>query len=555
MSTRNISTSGSIGVALLALFPAVTGADTLRSESTSRDALVPLREPTWVVLRSVDVNLRIGRKMIDTKRRLHRYHVVYRKGDWVWLVGEIGPSGWAKRCDVVPIEEAVAYFGAAVKRDPQSAQAYRMRGLAHFAAGLYGKAEADANEAIRLDPKFAPAYADRSTARSWTGDFDAALADANTAIDLGPGSPAGYESRARVWSSQGNYARSVTDLSEAIRRDPSDGLLRASRASDWSQCRDLQKAATEYTEALRLEPTLCWVYSNRGAARSELGDDRGAMADFNEAIRIDPTSFVPYVNRGSAWLRRNEYHRALADVNHAIELAPNFNPLYLLRAQIWKRLEDWHRAFADCDRVRNADPTLVPLNSWVRLQIWNAYNGLESSDEVAALVDAPEVVNVKAQNTVAIQFTDDPFVIPTAIVPSRPDPADLTRRFVHVLTLRHQKNDVAALQAVDELIELDPEMTGAYQQRSLLRSTCTDAAFRNGQRAVQDALKARELNGKDTSGLLHALGMAYAEAGDFDLAVTWETKASALDPPTDENRSASRELIEGYKNHRPFRSK
>ena len=88
------------------------------------------------------------------------------------------------------------YFSNVISREPRSAAAYRMRGLAHGALKDYRRAIRDAGEAIRLEPSFAAAWVDRCDARRQKLDLDGALADANEAIRLDPSSARAYQVRA-----------------------------------------------------------------------------------------------------------------------------------------------------------------------------------------------------------------------------------------------------------------------------------------------------------------------------------------------------------------------
>jgi tetratricopeptide (TPR) repeat protein len=113
--------------------------------------------PTEVVMKSLDTNLLVNGKVVNTRRQFLTYRVEEVRDDWYWLVAYQGTRGWAHRRDVVPADEAVKYFSEAVAREPRSAQAYRMRGLAHARVREYRRAVRDASEAIRLEPKLAPA--------------------------------------------------------------------------------------------------------------------------------------------------------------------------------------------------------------------------------------------------------------------------------------------------------------------------------------------------------------------------------------------------------------
>ena len=152
--------SGWLTAALLVLGPAAPGAD-----DTAR------REPVEVVLKSLDTKLRVDGRVIDSRGMFLRFRVDTVQGDWLWLVANEGIRGWVHRRDVIPVDQAIAHFSAVIKREPRSARAYRMRGLAYYDAQEYRRAVHDATAATRLEPNLAPAYVDRGHAKLERLDF------------------------------------------------------------------------------------------------------------------------------------------------------------------------------------------------------------------------------------------------------------------------------------------------------------------------------------------------------------------------------------------------
>jgi hypothetical protein len=95
-------------------------------------------------------------------------------------------------------------------------------------------------------------------------------------------------------------------------------------------------------------------------------------------------------------------------------------------------------------------------------------------------------------------------------------------------------------------------MALAYDRRAWVWAACPDPKLRDGKRAVESATKACELTNWREPRFLHALAAAHAEAGDFDSAVQWQTKALAFATNPSENQEQRARLLL-YQDKKPYR--
>ena len=76
--------------------------------------------------------------------------------------------------------------------------------------------------------------------------------------------------------------------------------------------------------------------------------------------------------------------------------------------------------------------------------------------------------------------------------------------------------------------------------------------LRDGTRAIESASRACELSGWKDANDIDTLAAAYAEAGDFDAAVKWQTKANALYADAGD-KATGQERLKLYRENKPYR--
>ena len=83
-------------------------------------------------------------------------------------------------------------------------------------------------------------------------------------------------------------------------------------------------------------------------------------------------------------------------------------------------------------------------------------------------------------------------------------------------------------------------------------ATCVDAKYRDGKKAVESATTACELSQWKNAYHVDTIAAACAEAGDFEAAVKWQTKANALYAAGEEREKAQARL-KLYQEKKPYR--
>lgn len=138
---------------------------------------------------------------------------------------------------------------------------------------------------------------------------------------------------------------------------------------------------------------------------------------------------------------------------------------------------------------------------------------------------------------------------------------DQSPTFVEAALLRARANAAlgryaASLKEIDYVIAIRPRSDAlgrAFSDRTWLRSACPDPAFRDGKQAIKDATAACKFLLWDEH-RLDTLAAAYAEAGDFDSAVSYEEKALATKGIASDDAKMFQHHLDLFKQHRPIRS-
>ena len=345
-------------------------------------------------------------------------------------------------------------------------------------------------------------------------------------------------------------------------RDWARSLLgRSPSAEEWTQRgvalynkEKYAEALPAFDEALRLKPLLAQALTSRGLVHYKLGNLTAAIADLNACVAVAPHLALGYENRGGFFLlEHGDYDRALPDLDETIRLDPKHANAYLLRGQLWLMKGELDLALKDCHRaiqLGKDDANAYQLRGVVLMDMGELDRAIADFSE-ALLRDRTYFPALRQRGLAWFFKGDFDQAIADANEAIRLKPDDAIAHNNRGAALMHKGQSPQAVAEFNEAIRLDPKHPNAYKNYAWLLATCEDPSLRDGARAVEYALLAMELvKWKETS-WLEILAAAYAESGDFDAAIKWETKYLAESRPAAKPEIQSR--LDLYQSHESFR--
>jgi tetratricopeptide (TPR) repeat protein len=301
-----------------------------------------------------------------------------------------------------------------------------------------------------------------------------------------------------------------------------DWLWVSNQGAGWLHVRDVATptdAIASFSEQIKKDPRDSDAFVCRGLAWLNKQEVDIAIADFNEAIRMNHKNASAYGSRAICWWTKREVDKAIADDTEAIRLDPR-EPMYLAnRGILWNMRGDYEKAVADADAALLLNPSLVPAHI-VR------GNALVRQRDYARAVAAFEA---------AIQV----------------NPRDAALYGLRGRVLAAQGDYEAALQDFDKALKLNPKDRDANNEIARFYAICPVDDYRDGDKAVEYARRACELSNWRWASSIGVLAAAYAEQGDFEQAIEYQTKATNM---VEGNRRDEFEArLKLLKAHRPLR--
>jgi tetratricopeptide (TPR) repeat protein len=228
--------------------------------------------------------------------------------------------------------------------------------------------------------------------------------------------------------------------------------------------------------------------------------------------------------RGLEASGRHDYDLAIAEFSEAIRLQTNYSMAYYNRGNVYGDKGDYDKAIADYNDAIRFEPDYIAAYN----DRGNAYG--YKGDWDRAIADENEAIRLNPQ-FVEAYYSRGGFCA-------------------------HKGDYEKAVADFNKAIRLKPDFVEAYVNLAWLLAVCPDVNARNGEYAVDYALKACELSDWKDDSILGTLAAACAEAGRFDAAVKWQHKyleSHYLESnPSNDTLEKARQRLSLYEQKRPY---
>jgi tetratricopeptide (TPR) repeat protein len=266
-----------------------------------------------------------------------------------------------------------------------------------------------------------------------------------------------------------------------------------------------------------------FIYFYRAGTYSLIGNTDKAIDDYTAAIQLDPKYMSGYYCRAIQYSNKRDYKLALRDVNMAIQLDPKYADAYHNRGAFHGHTGEFDKAIADYSEAIRLNPRSASTFANRAL----AYRNIEKSDK--AMADYDRVLQITPK-----------------------DSEDYSARG-HTYFVKDDYK--AAVSSFRKALQLSPENHSALGGLAWVRATCPETALRDGKEAIRMSTRACELSKWSEQDHLQALAAAFAESGDFDKAVKYQTQAINMKSAYGSLLEEARERLAFYRDHKPWRAK
>ena len=183
---------------------------------------------------------------------------------------------------------AVDYLDAALRLEPDFADAHNVLGIVLVKQRRLAEAVASFRRAVRARPDHAVAHTNLGNALREQGELDAAVASFREALRLKPDLAEAYNNLGSILQEQGQLEEAEVCLRQALRLKPASAEISFNLGLLLWKREKVEEAIACNQQAVRLKPDHAEAHANLGNGLMERGQLDDAIAAYRVALRLKP---------------------------------------------------------------------------------------------------------------------------------------------------------------------------------------------------------------------------------------------------------------------------
>ncbi len=253
-------------------------------------------------------------------------------------------------------DRALAEYDRLVEMDVKKEVALTARGRARQIRRDHDAAIADFTAALKVNPQYADARVNRGASYVQIGRLREALDDLHTVARQEPDNAILYHWLGVIHHSTSDYQEALRYADLAVQRNPMYADAWLQRSHSLSELGRLQEAEESCRRAASLRPRDVTALAVLGFVQKERGDLQAARETLERALQLEPASAAVLNNLGLVHQALRDYPKSLEFLDRALESNPNDAIALRNRARSYIDLGKWDQALADCDRALQINP-------------------------------------------------------------------------------------------------------------------------------------------------------------------------------------------------------
>lgn len=431
-------------------------------------------------------------------------------------------------------DEALRTLDEALDNDPELVEAYLLVARLNMLPGGDKAAITEATtHAIEIlsDNPVERSAALVLRALTWgPGDEQKRLDDLDAAIKDDPKNLEGLRARAAVRLQDQDVAGAIDDMERVLAEDPTNQQIAQTVVQKLADLNRIDDALELLSKALEAKPSEGLYRMRAILYRMQLKEDE-ALADLNKALAMQPKDPISLLQRAEIAVSRNDLQSAKDDLRSAERIAPGVaaaEQAIFVRCLI--AIEEGRMA----DAI-NEMKTLIdrdPSNDGRKLQLANLYIRDERPRQAIEVLSS--ILDRDPTNVSVLRSRADAFL-------SVGDHGKAVEDYERAIKVA--KRD-----------ESSYDMSGILNNLAWVLATSPKDDVRDGKRSVELAQRAVEMTDNKEAHILSTLAAAFAEAGDFEKAIEWSSKA--VEVGKEEGHGQIEQLeeeLEQYRSGKPWR--